>query len=53
MSLAWFPSETKSAYRERVGFDPQRKHQRSNFDYWYVGAALVLCAALVLWAFLG
>lgn len=36
-----------------VGFDPSRKHQRSNFDYWFVAGAIVVCIALVLWAFLG
>jgi hypothetical protein len=40
-------------YGEAVGFDPQRKHRRSNFDYWYVGGALLLCLALVVWAFFG
>lgn len=37
----------------RVGFDPTRKHRRTNFDYMFVGFAILVCAALVLWAFLG
>ena len=36
-----------------MGFDPTRKHTRSRFDYWFVAAALVVAALLVLWAFLG
>ena len=36
-----------------MGFDPNRKHQRSNFDYWYVGAAILVCVVLVIWAFFG
>jgi hypothetical protein len=36
-----------------VGFDPTRKHRRSNFDYFYVGAGVLVCVALVLWALFG
>jgi hypothetical protein len=36
-----------------VGFDPTRKHRRSNFDYFYVGAGLLVCVALVVWALFG
>ncbi len=36
-----------------VGFDPTRRHRRTNFDYFYVAAGLVVCVALVLWALLG
>jgi len=36
-----------------MGFDPERRHRRTNFDYWYVGAAIVVCAVLVVWAFFG
>jgi hypothetical protein len=36
-----------------VGFDPTRKHRRSNFDYFYVAAAVLVCLALVAWALLG
>ena len=36
-----------------MGFDPNRAHQKSTFDYWYVAAGLVVVALLVAWAFLG
>lgn len=36
-----------------MGFDPHRSHRRSPADYVMVGAALVICVALLLWAFLG
>ena len=36
-----------------VGFDPTRKHRRSKFDYYYVAVGVLVCIALVLWAFLG
>jgi hypothetical protein len=36
-----------------VGFNPFRQHRRSPADYLMVAAALVVCAALVVWAFLG
>jgi hypothetical protein len=36
-----------------VGFNPFRQRRRSAADYVMVAAALVVCAALVLWALLG
>jgi hypothetical protein len=36
-----------------VGFNPFRQSRRSPADYLVVAAALVVCAALVAWAFLG
>jgi len=36
-----------------MGFDPSRKHQRSNFDYFFVAGAILVCALLVLWALFG
>ena len=36
-----------------MGFNPQRTHRRSPFDYVLVGAALAICLGLVLWAALG
>jgi hypothetical protein len=36
-----------------VGLNPFRQHNRSVADYVMVAAALVVCAALVLWAALG
>jgi hypothetical protein len=36
-----------------MGFDPHRKHRRSNVDYVLVAAAVLVCVALVVWAFLG
>jgi hypothetical protein len=36
-----------------VGFNPFRQRRRSVADYVMVAAALLTCAALVTWAFLG
>jgi hypothetical protein len=36
-----------------MGFNPFRQRRRSYADYLMVAAALVVCAALVLWAALG
>jgi hypothetical protein len=36
-----------------VGLNPFRPQQRSIADYLMVAGAVVVCAALVLWAFLG
>jgi hypothetical protein len=36
-----------------VGFNPFRSRRRSRADYVMVVAAMVVCVALVLWAFLG
>jgi hypothetical protein len=36
-----------------VGFNPFRSRRRSAADYAMVAAALVVCAALVVWALLG
>lgn len=36
-----------------MGFNPHRRHRRSNADYVLVGGALVICVLLLLWAFLG
>jgi hypothetical protein len=36
-----------------VGFNPFRQQRRSSADYLMVAAALLVCAALVVWAFLG
>lgn len=36
-----------------VGLNPFRPQQRSVADYLMVAGAIVVCAALVLWAFLG
>jgi hypothetical protein len=38
---------------ERVGFNPFRQTRRSPADYVMVAAALVVCAALVIWALVG
>ena len=37
---------------ETMGFNPERQHRRSPWDLVFVGAALLIAAALVLWAFL-
>lgn len=36
-----------------MGFNPERTHRRSPWDYVFVGAALLVCVAVVLWAALG
>jgi hypothetical protein len=36
-----------------MGFNPFRQTRRSPTDYLVLVAALVVCAALVAWAFLG
>jgi hypothetical protein len=36
-----------------VGFNPFRQTRRSPVDYMMVAAALVVCTALVIWAFVG
>ena len=36
-----------------MGFNPHRKMNRSPADYVMVGAALVICVGLVLWALFG
>jgi hypothetical protein len=36
-----------------VGLNPFRQQRRSNADYVMVAAALVVCLALVVWAFFG
>src|SRR3954452_3370923 len=38
---------------ERMGFNPHRQHRRSPLDYVMVGAALVVCLGLVIWAVIG
>jgi hypothetical protein len=35
-----------------LGFDPTRKYKRTRFDYFYVAAGVMICIALILWAFL-
>lgn len=34
-----------------MGFNPHRTHRRSIWDYVFVGSAILVAAALVLWAF--
>lgn len=36
-----------------MGFNPNRVQRRSPWDYVFVGAALVVTAAVLLWALLG
>jgi hypothetical protein len=36
-----------------MGLNPFRQHRRTAADYLMVAGALVVCVALVLWAFLG
>ncbi len=36
-----------------MGFNPHRQHTRTPADYVLVAAAVVVCAALLAWAFLG
>lgn len=42
-----------AAYWAAMGFNPHHQHRRSNADYVIVAAALVVCAALVVWALFG
>lgn len=36
-----------------MGMDPHRRHRRSNWDYLYVGAAMLVAAGVIVWALLG
>jgi hypothetical protein len=36
-----------------MGFDPNRPQVRRKSDYVFVGAAVVLCIALLAWALFG
>jgi len=36
-----------------MGFNPHRQYKRTTADYLMVGVAVVVCPALVAWAFLG
>ena len=36
-----------------MGFNPHRQYRRTPADYAIVIVALLICAALVAWAFLG
>ncbi len=36
-----------------MGFNPEHQHRRSPWDVVIVGAALAVCAGLVLWACFG
>lgn len=36
-----------------MGFNPQRKHRSSWWDYLFVGAAFVVAAVLLAWAMFG
>jgi hypothetical protein len=36
-----------------MGLDPHRRRQPSKWDVVYVASALLVCAAIVAWAFLG
>jgi len=44
---------TARAILAPMGFNPQRQHRRSPFDYVMVGAALAVCLGLVIWAVVG
>jgi hypothetical protein len=33
-----------------MGFNPQRQHARSNWDYVLVASALIVCLAILAWA---
>jgi hypothetical protein len=36
-----------------MGFNPNRTHRRSPWDYVFVGAALLAAAGVLVWAVLG
>jgi hypothetical protein len=44
---------TKRAILGAVGFNPFQQRRRSPADYAMVAAALIVCAALVIWAAFG
>ena len=46
------PRMAGSGILDPMGFNPNRTHRRSNWDYLYVGSALVIALVVVLWAFL-
>jgi hypothetical protein len=48
-----YGADDGAPYRARMGFNPHRQHRRSSADYVMVGAAVVICLALVLWAAFG
>lgn len=45
--------EARSRHTGGVGLNPFRQHRRSPADYLMVAGAVVVCLALVLWAFFG
>lgn len=47
------PLAARAAILLVMGFNPHRQVRRSAADYLMVGAALVICVGLVLWALLG
>lgn len=36
-----------------MGFNPERQHRRSGWDYVFVAAAIVVAAAALTWALVG
>lgn len=42
-----------SAKIHPMGMNPHHQHRRSNWDYLFVGAAIVAVVGVVAWAFLG
>ncbi len=36
-----------------MGMNPHHQHRRSNWDYVYVAAALLVALGVLAWAFLG
>lgn len=46
-------SEAPSGDNRSMGFNPERVQRRSRWDYVFVASAIVVSAALLLWALLG
>lgn len=42
-----------ASHTRPMGFNPQRQYKHNAADYVIVGAAVVICALLLAWAFLG
>lgn len=51
--MGWVAETVPRGKALDVGFNPFRPRRRSAADYLMVASALVICAALVLWALLG
>ncbi len=53
MMAATAANATPASILDAVGFDPRRRHRRSNFDYVFVAASCIVAVGLLVWAVLG